>query len=253
MASFNQHHARVRGVLSSAPLVVAIASLLSVVSCSASNSQQSSELQPQPISASPSPESSSMPLAGLATPDAAMDKQKAPPQKDEVAGAITRVFVKTVSFEESSGTPFVAGDFNGDGSQDLAVLVKPNEGSLSDVNNELANWTLEDPAQIPIPGTPEANQLIPPKPVKAQPNDSLLAIIHGAGKEGWRSPEARQTYLLRTGGGSGLSVRSLASLRGDKAAKLPPLRGDAVTETVKGRSGLIFWTGARYAWFPVGK
>jgi hypothetical protein len=177
----------------------------------------------------------------------------AAPKKDEVAGAIARVFVKTVSFDETSGTAFVAGDFNGDGSQDLAVLVKPAQGSLGEVNNELANWTLEDPTEIPVPGTPEANQLNPPRPVKAQQNDLLLAIIHGAGAEGWRSPQARQTYLLRTGGDSGLSVRSLASLRGARDAKLPPLRGDTITESVKGRGGMIFWTGAKYAWVPAGK
>src|SRR5436190_18669966 len=107
MCSSNQHPARARGVLSSPALILAIASLLTVGSCT-STSQKSSELQPQPISASPSP--GSAPLAVLGTPTPSPGAQMAPPKKDEVAGAIARVFVKTVSFDESSGTAFVAGD-----------------------------------------------------------------------------------------------------------------------------------------------
>ncbi|HJZ81176.1 MAG TPA: hypothetical protein VKD91_12555, partial [Pyrinomonadaceae bacterium] len=127
-------------------------------------------------------------------------------------------------------------------------------GFLDDINNELANWILEDPREVPIPGTKAADQLVRPKPVKAEKGDSLLAIIHGVGAQGWRNQEARQTFLLRNGAGANILVRavgSLTSLAG--IAKSVPLKGDAITEDLNGRAGIIFWTGAKYAWYPAGR
>ncbi|HBB97971.1 MAG TPA: hypothetical protein DC054_21525 [Blastocatellia bacterium] len=163
--------------------------------------------------------------------------------------ALARVFDKAVSLDEAHAPSFVVGDFNGDGSEDLAIVTKANENSLAEINNELANWILEDPRAIPIPGSKAANELQRPKPVKVEKTDSLLAIIHGVGAQGWRNSEARQAFLLRNGGGTKILVRSINDLRRDPATpRLPPLRGDAISETTNGRQGLIFWTGAKYAW-----
>jgi len=32
---------------------------------------------------------------------------------------------------------------------------------------------------------------------------------------------------------------------------LSSLRGDVIRETLNGAAGIIYWTGARYAWHPV--
>ena len=226
--------------------------LLSSFGCGKSvETPKSAEPETHAITSSSSPTPS---LVALATPTpAGPSESPRPPEADEVIEALARVFNKTVSLDETRAASFVVGDFNGDGSEDLAVISKANESSLPEINNELANWILEDPRTIPIPGSKAANELQRPKPVKVEKTDSLLAIIHGVGPQGWRNREARQSYLLRNGAGTNILVRSAGELQRDSAnSRLPPLRGDAISETMNGRHGLIFWTGAKYAWSPTG-
>jgi len=214
---------------------------------------KSAEPEVRAITSSSSPTPSLVAL-GRATPTPAGPRESPrPPNADEVVDALARVFDKGVSLDEARAPSFVVGDFNGDGSEDLAIVTKANENSLAEINNELANWILEDPRAIPIPGSKAANELQRPKPIKVEKTDSLLAIIHGVGAQGLRNREARQTYLLRNGAGANILVRAADDLRRDSAnSRLPPLRGDAISETMNGRHGLIFWTGAKYAWSPAG-
>jgi len=210
---------------------------------------KNAEPETRALTASSSPTPSLVAL-GQATPIPAVPSENSrPPEKDEVVDALARVFNKAVLLDESRAPSFVVGDFNGDGSEDLAVATKATESSLPEINNELANWILEDPRAVPIPGSKAANELQRPKPVAVDKTDSLLAIIHGVGAQGWRNREARQTFLLRNGTGNNIQVRSIDDLRREPAApRLPPLRGDTLSETMNGRRGLIFWTGARYSW-----
>ncbi|HEX7723056.1 MAG TPA: hypothetical protein VF397_12915 [Pyrinomonadaceae bacterium] len=232
----------------------ASAFLLSSFGCGKSvETPKSAEPDARAITSSSSPTPSLVAL-GRATPaPAGPSESPQPPKADEVIEALARVFNKTVSLDETRAPSFVVGDFNGDGSEDLAIVSKANESSLPEINNELANWILEDPRAIPIPGSKAANELQRPKPVKVEKTNSLLAIIHGVGAQGWRNREARQSYLLRNGAGTNILVRSAGELQRDSAnSRLPPLRGDAISETMNGHHGLIFWTGAKYAWSPTG-
>ena len=212
---------------------------------------KSPELEPHAISTnSPSPLTSPN-LRATATPIEANQSPGSPPKPDEVRDAMARVFDKAVALDQHQVPGFFVGDFNGDGSEDLAVVTRPSENSIPEINNELANWLLEDPRSVPIPGTNAANRMTPPKPVHAEAGDTLLAIIHGVGAKGWRNPEAKQTFLLKNGAGSNMTVLAVKDLAASKdKAKLPPLRGDTISETVNGKSGMLLWTGAKYAWQP---
>jgi hypothetical protein len=172
-------------------------------------------------------------------------KPSAPPNPTEIRDTVARVFEKAATPDLSPSPRFAIGDFNGDGSQDLAVAIKADEGSLGDINNELANWSLEDPRNVPISSL--SNRVPPTKRAHVVKGDTLLAIIHGVGPEGWRAAEAKQTYVLKNGAGSKLFAQSSeAARRANK--KLPQMRGDVLTETIAGKAGFIFWTGAKYAW-----
>jgi len=47
-------------------------------------------------------------------------------------------------------------------------------------------------------------------------------------------------------------LQALSSEAARKARqKLPTLRGDVLNETIGGKAGFVFWTGAKYAWFSV--
>jgi hypothetical protein len=175
-------------------------------------------------------------------------KTASPPDPIEIRDAVARVFEKAATPDASGNASFAVGDFNGDGSEDLAVVVKASEGALGEINNELANWILEDPRIVPTPKAGTSARVPPGKQVRAEKGDNLLAIIHGAGPNGWRAPEAKQTFVLKNGAGSKMLAQSLDDLR-HTLQKRPPLKGDILNETIGGKSGFVFWTGAKYAWW----
>jgi len=76
-----------------------------------------------------------------------------PPQPAEAQEAIKRVYGDTVFVESSRPKYFIAGDFNGDGSIDLGVVVRPARGQVAKLNSELANWIRCDPQKVkpPVP------------------------------------------------------------------------------------------------------
>jgi hypothetical protein len=176
-----------------------------------------------------------------------------PPTLSEVREIIERVYQGAVTVYVRSHKRFIAGDFNGDQSQDIAVVVKPGERRLADINSELANWIIVDAQHATAPAGKRLTQLVQPAPVKVEPNDLLLAVIHGYGSAGWRAPQARQTYLLKNAVGSDIKLqpRETARTAATDQRRLPRLRGDVVIERMAGQTGFLYWTGAKYAWYPL--
>jgi len=232
-------------------ITILVAAVLSFTcGCSKSAEQsKSTEPEPHPVTNSPLP-----PLIASVRPTATPTVapiNPSPPKTVEIDEAVARVFDKAVNMDSTQALSFVIGDFNGDGSKDIAVLARVNPDSLTVINNELANWTLEDPKQVPIPGTKAALQAIRPKAISVGKGDLLIAIIHGVGAQGWRNHDARQAFLLRNTAGATPQVQSVRQLKEmTPNSKLPPLTGDVILETISGRQGMIFWAGAKYAWMP---
>ena len=173
-----------------------------------------------------------------------------PPTAADVRGALQRVFGDDLAKKQIGA--FVTGDFDGDRSQDLAVVVRPNAARLRDINDPLANWIIEDPARAYLPPQNQNVVHLPPKPPAAQVRrgEPLLAIIHGYGSEGWRDPQARQAYLLKNGSAEHLGVDDLPRQLMTRAGVAPGER-NVIAERGQGRSGFLFWTGATYAWHPL--
>ena len=162
------------------------------------------------------------------------------PSEADVRAAIQRNYEDAVTIDSTRSTPFVTGDFNGDRSEDIAVIVKPQPRKLSDLNSDYANWILEDPQHIDKRSAPVVQQ------------DVLLAVIHGHERDGWRDALARETYLLKNAVGPQVEKQSVNQLRAAGEAKiLPQLRGDVIRETLRGSDGVIYWAGGKYAWHPV--
>ena len=151
------------------------------------------------------------------------------PTETELREAIRRNYEDAVTIDNSR---FLTGDFNGDNSEDIAVVVRPGKGKLSELNSEYVNWIPED--------------LHRPKVVSISSGDVLLAVIHGHEREGWRNTMARQTYLLKNAVGEELVTQAGRELNKENKA-LPRFRGDVIRE----KAGVIFWTGAKYAWHPI--
>jgi hypothetical protein len=179
----------------------------------------------------------------------------APPQStSELQGVTARIYKEAVTVDISRNDNFVVGDFNGDGSQDIAVVVKPSKGMLPELNSEYANWIREDPFEVGklAAHAHEQQSIKKRKPTVVTARDNLLVVIHGYQAAGWRDPNARQTYLLKNAVGEKLSTERSDTLLSHTANRqqLPPLRGDVIHETLNGTPGLLYWTGGRYAWHP---
>jgi hypothetical protein len=164
-----------------------------------------------------------------------------PPELNSVQEAVKRVFKDSALIDISRNPIFIAGDFNGDLSQDIAVALKPAPERLSDLNEEFSTWILRDPFA--------ANESRIPR-LRVAANDSLLAVIHGYDANGWRDPQATQTYLLKNAVGSGMKAHQAKDVaKASRGRKLPPLRGDVIGEVLEGTSGYLYYAGATYSWY----
>ena len=161
------------------------------------------------------------------------------PQMNEVQQAVKRVFKEAVLIDTSHNPTFIVGDFNGDRSQDIAVVLKPASDKLSELNEEAPTWILRDLAGPTQPGSPR---------LRVGAKDKLLAIIHGYDAQGWRDHQATQTYLLKNAAGSGMATYSAKDfLATHQESKMPKLQGDLVGEELGGKSGYLYYAGATYS------
>ncbi|HEY2942042.1 MAG TPA: hypothetical protein VGN09_06385 [Vicinamibacteria bacterium] len=172
-----------------------------------------------------------------------------PPTASEVEAGLRRAFGETV--RPSGLSRLLVGDFNGDGSEDVAVPVSPAEGRLAELNDGLANWriqdALDDPAERPGPREGARSALT------VQPQDVLLAVVHGYGVRGWRDERARQSYLVRHATGAPLEARPRSDLL-RYVRRVPDdarLTGDVIFASAGRTPGFVYWTGARYSWHPL--
>ena len=176
-----------------------------------------------------------------------------PPGPAEVSDAVERVFKGAVTVETGRDTYFIAGDFNGDSSQDVAVVVRPVPEKLSEINDELARWVLVAPvsrAANEPPYTEAHAETLRRRRVVVDDGDVLLAVIHGFESKGWRDPQATQTYVLKDAAGETMKTWEKKLVAGaDNRERLPRLWGDVIAQEIGGEGGFLYYNGAKYEWF----
>ena len=181
-----------------------------------------------------------------------------PGKPEEVQSAVTRIFKGAVVIDTSRNPNFLFGDFNGDLSQDLAVIIRPAEGKLLELNQEFPNWIAREPLRDVFAKPKLMAAAARPAPsaaagqtVRFEQSDVLLAIIHGNGPSGWRDPDATQTHLLRDVVGTDLRTLPLkGAAKAYKGTKpFPAIYGDLIQETLHGQSGFLHFTGGVYGWY----
>ena len=167
----------------------------------------------------------------------------------EVKEALNRIFADDVSIAAGSENKVLEGDFNGDGSVDVAIIVRPAADKLPAINGQLANWTIQNPHRAFVPPRHKSVVTLPPHPAAevVGKDELLLAMIHGNGPSGWRDPDARQAFLLRQAVGSSMQVGwPSPKLKHDVGAFAN--QTNVLTESQSGVPGALYWTGAGYAW-----
>ena len=164
-----------------------------------------------------------------------------PPEPNAVRDAVKRVLKDAAVVDTARNPSFVAGDFNGDLSQDLAVIIKPVPQKLAEMNEEFPTFILRDRLGALETKSPR---------LRIAADEQLLAIIHGYGADGWRDPQATQTYVLKNAVGSEMESRSRNDfINANTGKKMPPIRGDVVRETIQDQHGYLYYAGATYAWY----
>src|SRR5262249_36054432 len=127
------------------------------------------------------------------TPTSEPEAKLPPATSPEVAEAVRRIFGDDLVLAPGDAHSFIVGDFNGDGSEDVAVIARPAAGKLNDINSDLANWTIQDADKFFV--APPGKRVVTiksPGRSKISEGEEFLAIIHGFGAKGWRNPIARQ-------------------------------------------------------------
>ena len=156
----------------------------------------------------------------------------------EVQDAVRRVFKEAAVIDTSFKPHFLAGDFNGDSSEDIAVIIKP--AKLDEMNQELPPWLLREPR----------SNKPPTMRLRIDNDDVLLAVIHGYGTNDWRDPQATQTFLLKNVVGSDLHVESGKDFaKANSGKRLPRPQGDLIAETLQGTPGYLYYATATYSWY----
>ena len=201
--------------------------LIALTFCACSSSK-SPVVEAPPVAYQPSPQS---------TPPVQLTSV-AGPKQIEVQEAVKRVFKDAAIIDTNYNPSFLSGDFNGDGSQDLAVILKPAKLDL--MNQELPPWLVRQPR----------NNKAARAPAPIEKDETLLAVIHGFGANHWRDPEATQTFVLKDVVGQNLKVHSLNEfVTANSGKKLPRPQGDLIGETVAGTSGYLYFAQATYSWY----
>lgn len=163
------------------------------------------------------------------------------PKLSEVQDAIKRVFKDAAVLDSNQSPNFLAGDFNGDHSQDLAVILKPVAAKLAELNEEHPRWLLRDPRAKQTDRRPQ---------LQIEKDETLLAVIHGYGANDWRDPEATQTFVLKNVVGSDLRVHSGKEfVAANTGRKLPRPQGDLIGETLQGTPGYLYYAVSTYSWY----
>jgi hypothetical protein len=163
------------------------------------------------------------------------------PKLPEVEEAVKRVFKDAAVVHPDYKSSILTGDFNGDLSQDLAVVIKPVPDKIAEMNEEYPRWLLRDPS---VPNNPR-------NPLRVEKDEALLAVIHGYGANDWRDPEATQTFLLKNVVGSGFRVQDGREFvkNNNGGRKLPRPQGDLIGENLKGSEGFLYYNAASYSWY----
>ena len=192
-------------------------------------------------SSAPKHKAEAPPPAYQSTPESALPTTPSValgPKLAEVQNKIKTVFKDAAVVNPNHNPNFFSGDFNGDGSQDLVVILKPV--NLDEMNRQFAPWLVRDPRS-------SASTKVRPSIGK---DDTLLAVIHGFGTNDWRDPDATQTFVLKNVVGSGIRVSSGKEfIQANSGRNLPRPQGDLIGETIDGTQGYLYYTSSNYAWY----
>jgi len=158
----------------------------------------------------------------------------AAPSANDMQAIISAQF--GTEFVPAQNFPVLTGDFNGDGIEDVAVVVM-SRGALQ---TDTSRFRVIDPSSEYFGlGDPKITSQF----ASQYPGGSrYLLIIHGMGKEAWRVKEPKECFVLIN-----LSFDHIAVGHVEKKKKV---MDDINLEETGILSSFLYWNGRRYKWQP---
>jgi len=191
--------------------------------------------------------------ASALTAQTSAPKKASPSQTAAIAEVLRASYGSTVEAVTGFKPFYVSGDFNGDGAQDILVVVRI-KGPRSDLPGDVKLYNPFERPKAIFPADPAANPTL------------ALAIIHGS-RPGWQTPPALENFLLlgsspvlilnyaRATSSEPQDRKDLMELMKKRAKRRPgddwpppAAKGDSIVLGTEATDSILYWNGKNYRW-----
>ena len=177
----------------------------------------------------------------------------APSGAAAISASLKESFGSAVSAATAFKPYYLTGDFNGDGAQDIVVVVRI-KGARSELAPDVKIYNPFERPKAIYPEDPAANPTL------------ALALIHGS-RPGWQTPPPLENFLLfgqtpililnysRATSSGAADKKGLMELLTKRSTKYrgdgwPPAaaKGDSIVLGTEATDSILYWNGKAYRW-----
>jgi len=159
------------------------------------------------------------------------------PVPADAQDVVLKQFGKEFQIFTELPAPFLTGDFDGDGVEDAAIIVRARHPLADKGKYDFISFSPED--EYYGYGDPK---VMTTTEWERWQDRKLVLVIHGAGAEGWRSEHPKAKFLLVN-----LPFDNFYIVH----TKIKKKTQDVIAGETSVMSSIVFWTGKKYKYDPM--